>query len=379
LWVWVWVRVCVFCSGLTAQSTMSAFGAGASAGLPNPNNDIFVSEPPNDGISCMKFSPAALRPKNFLVAGSWDNEVRCWEVQQSGQTVPVGMIKHDAPVLSVTWSADGQAIFSAGCDKTAKMWSPATNQTQIVAQHDAPIKGVVYVTDVGNGSPCIITGSWDKSVRYWDIRAPTGAPMGVVPMPERVYSMDAVGALLVVATADRKLLVYDVRKPTTPYYEKVSLLKYQTRVVACFPDQTGFAVGSVEGRVAINHVQEQSRKNDFAFKCHRDDQSNIYAVNSIAFHEGYGTLATAGADGGFTFWDKDAKERLKNFHKLPQPISCSCFNSEGNIYAYAVSYDWSKGAENHNPSNKNYILLHPVQPTEIKHRKSGGIKPLGRR
>jgi hypothetical protein len=27
-----------------------------------------------------------------------------------------------------------------------------------------------------------------------------------------------------------------------------------------------------------------------------------------------------------------------------------------------VSYDWSKGAENHNPSGaRNYILLHPTQ------------------
>eukprot|EP00186_Timspurckia_oligopyrenoides_P004301 CAMPEP_0182449732 /NCGR_PEP_ID=MMETSP1172-20130603/36316_1 /TAXON_ID=708627 /ORGANISM="Timspurckia oligopyrenoides, Strain CCMP3278" /LENGTH=318 /DNA_ID=CAMNT_0024647099 /DNA_START=54 /DNA_END=1007 /DNA_ORIENTATION=- len=318
---------------------MSAFGSPAAAAPNNPNNDILVSEPPNDGISSMAFSPSALRPKNFLVAGSWDNQVRCWEVQQSGQTVPVGMINHDAPVLSVAWSTDGSAIFSAGCDKTAKMWSPATNQQQLVAQHDAPIKSVLYVSDMGNGSPCIITGSWDKSVKYWDIRQPTGSPIGSVPMSERVYSMDAVGNLLVVATADRKILIYDVRKPTTPYFEKLSMLKYQTRVVSCFPDQTGFAVGSVEGRVSIDHVSEADKKNDFAFKCHRDDGA-IYAVNSIAFHEGYGTLATAGSDGGFTFWDKDAKQRLKQFQKLPYPISTSCFNSEGNIYAYAVSYDW---------------------------------------
>jgi len=355
---------------------MSVFGSPANAAVTNPNNDILVSEPPNDGITSLSFSPAALAPKNFLVAGSWDNEVRCWEVQQSGQTVPVGMIKHDAPVLSVCWSKDGQAIFSAGCDKTAKMWSISTNQSQIVAQHDAPIKHVLYIQDMGNGSPCIVTGSWDKTLRYWDFRAPTGQPMGSVPMPERVYAMDAAGALLVVGTADRKILVYDVRKPTTPYMEKLSQLKYQTRCISCFPDQTGFAVGSVEGRVSIDHVQEADRKNDFAFKCHREEGA-IYAVNSLAFHEQYGTFATAGSDGVFTFWDKDSKQRLKQFRKMPQPITATAFNSDGRIYAYACSYDWSKGAENHNPNNKNMILLHAVTDAEIKGKKAGG-KPPGR-
>jgi hypothetical protein len=27
----------------------------------------------------------------------------------------------------------------------------------------------------------------------------------------------------------------------------------------------------------------------------------------------------------------------------PAPIPCSAFNNDGNIYAYALSYDWSKG------------------------------------
>ena len=50
-----------------------------------------------------------------------------------------------------------------------------------------------------------------------------------------------------------------------------------------------------------------------------------------------------------------------------QPIPCSTFNSNGSLYAYAVSYDWSKGAENHNPATaKHYILLHGPPESEIK-------------
>ncbi|KAL8553544.1 hypothetical protein ACS0TY_002016 [Phlomoides rotata] len=34
------------------------------------------------------------------------------------------------------------------------------------------------------------------------------------------------------------------------------------------------------------------------------------------------------------------------------------FNNDGSIYAYSVCCDWSKGAENHNPSTaKTYIVI----------------------
>ena len=67
---------------------------------------------------------------------------------------------------------------------------------------------------------------------------------------------------------------------------------------------------------------------NFTFKCHRDN-NDIYAVNSINFHPTYGTFVTAGSDGGFNFWDKDSKQRLKAMAKCSQPIPCGGFNREG--------------------------------------------------
>ena len=49
-----------------------------------------------------------------------------------------------------------------------------------------------------------------------------------------------------------------------------------------------------------------------------------------------------GSDGRFSFWDKDARTKLKTSEQLDQPISACCFNHNGNIFAYASSYDWSK-------------------------------------
>lgn len=65
-------------------------------------------------------------------------------------------------------------------------------------------------------------------------------------------------------------------------------------------------------------------------------------MNAISFHPVHGTLATVGSDGRFSFWDKDARTKLKTSEQLDQPITACCFNNNGNIFAYASSYDWSK-------------------------------------
>ena len=127
-------------------------------------------------------------------------------------------------------------------------------------------------------------------------------------MPERVYDLDVRGNLMVVATAGRQIISYDVSGEPREYSRKESPLKYQSRCISCFTDTTGFAVGSIEGRVGIHYLQKVAGKESFAFKCHRVD-NQVYSVNAICFHNIFGTFATVGSDGVVNFWDKDNKQR----------------------------------------------------------------------
>jgi mRNA export factor len=104
----------------------------------------------------------------------------------------------------------------------------------------------------------VATGSWDKTLKYWDTRSPT--PMASVQLSERCYAMDVKHPLLVVATADRQVHVFDIRKPSQIYKSIQSNLKFQTRTIACFPDASGFAIGSIEGRCAIQHVEDKDKR-----------------------------------------------------------------------------------------------------------------------
>ena len=67
-----------------------------------------------------------------------------------------------------------------------------------------------------------------------------------------------------------------------------------------------------------------------------------FQVNDISFHPVHGTLSTVGSDGKFSFWDKDARTKLKTSEQFDQPLTACSFNPHGNIFAYATSYDWSK-------------------------------------
>ncbi|XP_021826186.1 protein RAE1-like [Prunus avium] len=340
---------------------MAAANANANANSnpnPNPNKSFEVAQPPNESISSLSFSPKS----NILVATSWDNQVRCWEIHQSGTNLasqPKAAISHDHPVLCSTWKEDGTTVFSGGCDKQVKMW-PLGGQPVTVAMHDAPITEIAWIPEMS----LLVTGSWDKTLKYWDVRQPN--PVHTQQLPERCYALSVRYPLMVVGTADRNLVVFNLQNPQTEFKRIVSPLKYQTRCVAAFPDQQGFLVGSIEGRVGVHHLDEQQQNKNFTFKCHREG-SEIYSVNSLNFHPVHHTFTTAGSDGSFNFWDKDSKQRLKAMSRCNQPIPCSTFNNDGSIFAYAVCYDWSKGAENHNPATaKNYIFLHLPQEAEVK-------------
>nr|CAB3473689.1 unnamed protein product [Digitaria exilis] len=285
---------------------MASFNpAGAAAANQNPNKSLEVTPAPEDSVSSLSFSPKA----NHLVATSWDKQVRCWEVLPGGACQAKASISHDEPVLCSAWKDDGMTVFSGGCDKQIKMWPLLSGgQPTTFSGHEAPVKELAWVPQMN----LLVSGSWDKTLRYWDIRQPQ--PVHVQQLPERCYALSLCYPLMVVGTADRNIVVFNLQNPQ-------------------------------ERAVIINYFVQS--------------KYNCPGMHSFQVH---GTFATTGSDGGFNFWDKDSKQRLKAFSKCPAPITCSTFNQDGSIFAYAVCYDWSKGAEKHNPSTaKTNIFIHSVQ------------------
>jgi hypothetical protein len=59
----------------------------------------------------------------------------------------------------------------------------------------------------------VLAGSWDKTVRAWDPRAPPQqACAATINLPGKVYTMSTSSEHLVVGTSERHVLIFDLRK-----------------------------------------------------------------------------------------------------------------------------------------------------------------------
>lgn len=195
---------------------------GATATQPNPNKDMEVPSPPDDTVTCLRFSPAQLPQSTYLVATSWDHHVRCWEVTSNSIT-PKAQQSHSGPVLDAAWSHDGTKVFTCSVDKAAFMWDLQSNSFTQIAAHDAPIKTIDWIHSPGYS--CVMTGSWDKTLKFWDTR--TDAPMLTLNLPERCYTAAVHYPLAVVGTAGRHVLIYNLDNKPSEYKRMESPLKFQ--------------------------------------------------------------------------------------------------------------------------------------------------------
>lgn len=90
-----------------------------------------------------------------------------------------------------------------------------------------------------------------------------------INLPERCYCADVDFPMAIVGTASRRLIVYSLENKPTEFKQNESPLKFQHRAVSIFRDKkktpTGYALGSIEGRVAIQYVSNIYIK--FCFLC----------------------------------------------------------------------------------------------------------------
>lgn len=314
-------------------------------------------EPPGDGVSNLRFSTSS----EDLLVSSWDGTMRLYD---AAANILRGTHSYRAPVLDCCFLEEGKA-FSACADGTVQRYDFSVGRGDIVGKHDVAARCVEYSFSTGQ----LLSGGWDRMLYSWDVRTPnSGRSFARVALPERVYSMSCVGYRLVVACAGRHVGVFDLRNLSQPEHVRESSLKYQTRCVRCYPNGTGYALSSVEGRVAMEFFDpsEEVQAKKYAFKCHRkmeNGRDTVYPVNALAFHPIFGTFASGGCDAFVNIWDGDNKKRLYQYAKYPTSIAALAFSRDGQYLAVASSYTFEFGEIQH---PKDQIFVKSVNDVEVK-------------
>ena len=340
-------------------------------------NEVELTDAPSDGITALRFSPDGAS----LLASSWDQSLRLYDLQANALRMPAEALP--SPLLDCDFVGDdeGGSAASGALDGVVRLHRllGGAAATTTLGSHESAVCCVRSCDAMGPS--CLVTGSWDKSLKLWDVRA-ASACVGTYEQPDKIFSLCA-GApgtarggngtpLLVVATAGRHIALLDLRSPTEAMQQRESPFKCQTRCIAQMPGGQCFTLGSVEGRVAVEYVDpsEEAQQRRYAFKCHRGTVGGVdtaFPVNALAFHPIHGSFATGGADGNVHVWDGAKKKRICSLRRYPTSVACLAFSPSGERMAVAASYTWELGEQAH---AADAIFVRTVSDSEVKPKAS---------
>mmetsp|Transcript_47252 Transcript_47252/g.119672 ORF Transcript_47252/g.119672 Transcript_47252/m.119672 type:complete len:330 (+) Transcript_47252:80-1069(+) len=327
--------------------------------------EVRLQHPPLDAISQIRFAPIA--GSGLLLVSSWDAHVRLYDAASNRL---MGMKKHNKAILDCTFVQDTSRFLSVGLDARLVACDFQTGQEFVIGHHDAAIRCVEFHQPTMQ----VFTGSWDRTLRAWDPRQ-AQRPVKHVSLGTKVFCMDTCNDKVVVGGADRNIHIYDIRNMAKPVDRRECSLKHQLRSIKVSPDQTAYAAGSVEGRVALEYMDAQENlRSRYAFKCHRTKdgaEEVIHPVNALAFNPKHGTFATGGSDGVVCIWDGYAKKRLWKTDPFGTSISALSFSADGSQMAIGVSYTFDDGEKYPCPTNELIIRAVTDKEMEPKVQKEG--------
>lgn len=154
---------------------------------------------------------------------------------------------HTAPVLSLSFSPDGDLLASAGADRGIRLW-PLSGRTpsRTLTGHDKAVTAVHFLAE----GTLLVSGGADGTLRFWD--APSGSPRLKLETGGRAVSALALrpdGRLLASAGADRLVRLWDVASGL----EILRMAGHESLVAALAfsPDGGTLASGSYDGTLRL--------------------------------------------------------------------------------------------------------------------------------
>lgn len=311
-----------------------------------------INIPSDDGISSLHFLPET---GEQLCVTAWSGNLTIYSLENLEKIFET---KFPSPLLCSTWSDDQDVVCGAADGKLY------TKNGQILQKHTQGVCSVGFIKAVD----VFFSASWDGYVHFW-------FPGDEEPLHSHNVGQKIVAACsnsnhVVVCTAKNTVVILDLTKPEAITVEqRISSLQMQIRAICpSYPEEYGWAVSSIDGRVAIEYFGDlKSQAQRFAFHSHRKEEEEktiVYPINALCFHPKEGTLVSGCSGGMVNFWDLKNKNKLQPIpFQFETSVSALEFSPDGNFLAIASSYMFDKGNIEH-PSDR--LIIYKVTDENIK-------------
>lgn len=142
-----------------------------------------------------------------LVSASWDHTMIVWDMEHVTQKATLTGTK---VFLSVSYSSLNQLLATGSADRHVRLWDPRQKDGTIVKTSLTHHKG--WVSSVA-WSPVsehqLISGSYDNTLKLWDIRSPSAPLYNMSGIEDKVLCLDwTIPELFVTGGADNCLHVF---------------------------------------------------------------------------------------------------------------------------------------------------------------------------
>ncbi|KGN51155.1 mitotic checkpoint protein BUB3.3 isoform X1 [Cucumis sativus] len=305
--------------------------------------------PIQDAVSRLQFAPLS----NNLLVSSWDSILRLYDADNCTLRLEVAS---EAALLDCCFQNESLAL-SAASDGCIRRYELQSGIFETVGKHGDSVTHIRY-----SDQTCqIVTAGLDGKIQLWDTRNKK-SPSFVRNMGSDVVSMSLSGFNLIVASGACVYLL-DLRNLEKSIQLKDSYMKVPVACVSSVPYREGVAVGSVDGRVALDIAcLDQTDDIRYIFRCHpksKAAKNHLESVNDIVFNPiHHGAFATGDNAGFVSIWDFQRKTRILELPRFPNSVASLSYNCGGELLAVASSCTYQEANEREEPPQ---VFLHNVK------------------